>query len=58
LEAREPFGILREDIRQNLEGHIAIELGIPGSIDLAHAAMPDQCGDFVGTETRACVRRA
>ena len=38
LEARQTFGILREGLRQDLDGHLAIETGIAGAIHLAHAA--------------------
>ena len=49
-ETCEPFGVVREAIRQNLDRHVAIEVGVPRAIDLAHAAGADQRDDFIRAE--------
>ena len=38
LKAREPLGIARQFGRQHLQRDVAPELGVAGTIDLAHAA--------------------
>ena len=53
LEAGEPIGIGREHVRQDLDRDIAPELRIARAIDLAHAAGPDQGGDFIRAEAGA-----
>jgi hypothetical protein len=42
LEPRQPFRIVGKDIRQDLDGDVAIESSVAGTIDLAHAAGADQ----------------
>ena len=42
LEAREPLGIARERVGQNLQRDVAVELGVAGPIDLAHPAGADR----------------
>jgi hypothetical protein len=51
LEAREPLGVPREEIREDLEGDIALQLRVAGAIDLAHPARPDGASDLEGPET-------
>ena len=46
-ESGEPLRIGREERRKDFERDLAIELGIPGAIDLAHTAGPDSREDFV-----------
>jgi hypothetical protein len=53
LEARQPLGILGEDVRQDFQRDVAVELGVAGAIDLAHAARADGGDDFIGAEARA-----
>src|SRR5215472_4729583 len=53
LEPRKTVGVGCERVRQNLESNLAIQLGITGAIDLAHAARADLGDDFVGAETCA-----
>jgi len=50
FEAGQPFGIVREGVRKNLDGYFAIELCVPGAIHLAHAARAERRQDFVGAE--------
>jgi hypothetical protein len=38
LEPRQPFGIVGEERRQDLDGDIAVELCVACPVDLAHAA--------------------
>jgi hypothetical protein len=40
-----------ERVGQDLECDVAIEFGVPGSIDLPHAAFAEQGGDVVGAQT-------
>ena len=58
LEAREAIGIRCEGFRSNLECHVAIELGVTGSIDLAHAARAEKLQDLIRTERIARVQDA
>src|SRR5262245_47004888 len=53
MESRDAIGILRMRGRQNLDGDLSIELGVLGSVDLAHATCPEQIKDFKGAESRA-----
>ena len=53
LESRPPIGVTGYGRRQHLDGDVAVEPGVPGSIDLAHAAGAKRGGDLVGTEARA-----
>ena len=50
LEAREAIGIESENLRENLERHVAIQLGVARAIDFPHAARANQSDDFVGTQ--------
>jgi hypothetical protein len=43
-ESCQPFSVAREEIGQDLDGDVAVQPGISGSIDLAHAA-GTECGD-------------
>ena len=38
LEAREPVRVVREGVREHLDGDLAPERRVAGAIDLAHAA--------------------
>ena len=42
---------MRERLRQNLQGDVAIEAQIPRPIHLAHAAGAHRLNDFVRTKT-------
>ena len=53
LEARQPLGIGGDGRRQDLDGDVALQLGVAGAIDLAHAANAERRDDFVGTEAAA-----
>ena len=52
-EPREPIGIVRERVGQDLERDVAIQLRVAGAIHLAHAAFADLGGDFVDAEAGA-----
>ena len=43
-------GIVGEGLRQDLQRHVPVELGVSSSIHLAHAAFADLGGDVVGAE--------
>ena len=53
LESRETLLVLGERCRQDLDRHLALELGVGGAIDLAHAALAELGGDLVGAEALA-----
>jgi len=42
-------------LRQNLQGHLPVQLGIGGLIDLAHAPLANPGGDVIVAESRADV---
>jgi hypothetical protein len=52
LEARDALLILDERVRQDLDGDVAIEPCVAGTIDLAHAAGPEPADDVVATQLR------
>ena len=47
LEALEPLGVGGHLRRQNLERHLALELGVPGEVDLPHPALAELVEDPV-----------
>ena len=47
LEAREAVGVSRERLGQGLERHVAVELGVAGTVDLAHPPGADEGGHVV-----------
>ncbi len=53
LEPGQPIRIRREGVRQDLQRDLAVELGVGGLPDLAHAAFPEQSGDVVVAEAGA-----
>ena len=53
FEARPPSGVVAELPRQHLDGDAALEPGVPGGVDLAHATGAQRIRDLVGTETRS-----
>jgi hypothetical protein len=50
LEARQPFGVLREEVGQHLDRHVPLEVRVLRAIDFAHPARADLGRDFVRTE--------
>jgi hypothetical protein len=40
LEPRDAIGVLGEHRRQNLDGHLAVQSGVSGAPNLAHAPAP------------------
>ena len=53
FEALEPIRIIGHFRWENLEGHLAVELGVLGSIHLTHTAFAELAGDFVVGERLA-----
>ncbi len=53
LEAPQSIRIAREVLRQHLDGHLAIQAGVPRAKDLAHPARADAGGDSVLVERGA-----
>jgi hypothetical protein len=47
LESSEALRIVREEIREDLDRHVAIQTRVAGTIDLPHPAHADQGEDFV-----------
>jgi hypothetical protein len=41
LESRETFSVLSEDVREDLDGDVALQADIGRSVDLAHTADAD-----------------
>ena len=50
LEASQALRIVRERLRQDLERHVPVELGVPGSIHLSHAPLAYEGGHVVVAE--------
>src|SRR5947207_14647651 len=57
LEAGQTFGVGRKDLRQDLEGHIAVQFRITRAIHLAHATAPEGADDFIRAELRPGCKR-
>ena len=47
------FGVIGEEVREHLQGHVPAELRIVGTVHLAHPALADLGGDFVRAEAGA-----
>ena len=50
LEAEQSFGIKRDQLRKNFNGNFAIETGVAGAIDLAHASGTEGRENLILTE--------
>ena len=53
LEARPRIGVAGDVTREDVGGNRAIETGIAGFVDLAHAAGAERADDFIRTEPDA-----
>ena len=53
LEAREPFGIRGERLREDLDRDVASELRVLRPVNLSHASRAERREDLVGSEARA-----
>ena len=53
IEAAQSIGVRGQRARQNLDGDVATELGVAGSIHLAHPAGANRRGDLVGSDASA-----
>ena len=53
LETGEAIGIVREQIRQHLDCHVATKTRVARSIDFAHAARSERRDDLEHAEARA-----
>ena len=53
LEAGQAVGVFRDLGRQDLDGDDAVEVGVAGLVDLAHASGADDLEDLVVTQTCA-----
>ncbi len=49
-EAGEALGIPQDVLRQDLDRHLAREAAVAGTVDLSHAAGPEEADDFVRPE--------
>lgn len=50
LEAPRPVGIARKRLRQNFDGHRAVEARVAGTIHLSHAACAQRRLNFIRPE--------
>jgi hypothetical protein len=57
LESREPFGVVREDVRQGLDSDVAAQAVVAGTVDFAHAARTERGNHFIRPETRTWDQR-
>ncbi len=53
MEPGETFRVIGEQIRQDFEGYVPTELRIVSAVDLTHAALADEGGNFIGAEAGA-----
>jgi hypothetical protein len=53
LEAGHALGVTGEGVRQDLDGHIAVEPGVARAVDLAHATGAEGGEDLIGSEAGA-----
>jgi hypothetical protein len=53
-KSREPLRVRRERIRQNLQSIVSLKRRVMRAPDLAHAALANQGGDFIGA--KECAR--
>ena len=53
LEACEPLGVVRERLGQDFDRDVSVQLGIAGSIHLAHPAFADLGRDLVDAKAGA-----
>ena len=53
LEAREPLGIRRKRVGQDLQRDVALQAGVARAVDLTHAAGAKDCADLIDSEARA-----
>ena len=52
-EPREALRILSDLHREHLERDVAVQFGVTGAVDLAHATSADGASDFVGADAVA-----
>jgi hypothetical protein len=52
FESREPIGVARKSLGQDLDGDVAAERGIAGTLDLAHATRPEAASDLECADPR------
>ncbi len=57
LETGQPLGVVHEGVGQDLQGDIAVQLGVAGLIDFAHAAGANGGDDFIDAERGAGFER-
>ena len=53
LEALELIPVVREVVRQDLDGDVASKLGVTRPVDFAHSAAAERRQNLVGTKPRA-----
>jgi serine/threonine protein kinase len=53
LEARQRLGVVGEVLREDLDGDVPFETGMPGAVDLSHPTGTHLGQDLVGTEPHA-----
>ena len=53
LKTRQALGVVREDVREHLDGHLSPELCIGGPIHLPHPALADSSSHLIRAEAGA-----
>src|SRR5579864_9514343 len=53
LETSHAVGVRGERLRQDLDGHVPVEIGVAGAVDLPHASAAQQVRDSVRPQPRA-----
>ena len=54
LESRQPFGVARDGLRENLDGYVASEARVVSAIYDAHATLAEFGADAIVPELLAC----
>ena len=52
-EPRQPFGIVRKELGQNLESDVSHQVAVASPVDFSHAAGANERGDLVGSKADA-----
>jgi hypothetical protein len=50
FESRQVFAVRLEDLRDDLQGDVAVQSRVRGEVDLAHAAGADRAPDLIAPD--------
>jgi hypothetical protein len=53
FQSRAPSGVVRDAVRQQFDGNVAIEPRVAGLVDLAHPTRAEGGENFIRSEARA-----